>query len=81
MGPLDERTCQIVSLMIYKTCNNDGFMIVFGLKLVYLWCFMVFSSSLRLSFIFEYANEIICISYHRKNGMCLNINVVPNLVL
>ena len=25
-----------------KTCNNGGFMIVFGLKLVYLWCFYGF---------------------------------------
>ena len=31
--------------------------------------------------IHEYANEMIYISDHRKNGMCLSFNLVPSLVV
>ena len=44
--PLDERhkrTCQIVQLMIQKTCN-DGL----GLKFVYSWCFISFTSFFKV---------------------------------
>ena len=30
--------------------------------------------------IHEYANEMVYISDHRKNGLCLSFNLVPSLV-
>ena len=38
MRPLEERherTCQIVSLMIKKTCNNVGLMMVWGFLFIH----------------------------------------------
>ena len=71
MGPLDEWTCQIVSLITddIATCNND----IMGLKSTCLSFLMMFPDFFLLfSNIHEianFANRINCISDHEMKDM------------
>ena len=81
MGLFSNRTRSSINLSNDITgsitkCHNGSF----GLKLVHLW---VFKDFFILPFfhilikINEYANKIICITYHWKKGLCLSFKKVP----
>ena len=54
-------------------CHNDSL----GLKLVHLWKFKDLPFFMKIN---EYANKIICITYHRKTKICLCFKMRPGSV-
>ena len=55
---------------------------VFGMKSVDLWVlFKISPHVLNLITIHEYANGIICITYHVISGVRLGLNLVPSLAV
>ena len=59
---------------------NDGLLlksVIYGV-----FFFTIFPLFLKVfMYIHEYANSVICISGHGMNGICINFNLVPRLVV
>ena len=72
----------LVSCITYdNNLQQWWFDVNFGLKYDYLWCFYDFYLIFKVFInIHKYANKMIYISDHRKNGLCLSFNLVPSLV-
>ena len=79
IGPLDEWTCQIVSLITddITTCNSDNM----ELKLKPVYVFSGVSYFFNIHEIANFANKVICKSDHEIKDLQINFNLVPILVV